>query len=215
MPSLSSYDKGKRSFFGKTYQRDVESYLDFQEKLWHRARKQKKKMPYRVKLIGNHEERINKAVNLQPELEGTIGLHNLDLTSYYDIIVPYDGNTPGVLEVDGISYSHYFTSGNLGSAISSEHTAYQLLTKKFSSCTQGHSHKLDYCVRNKQAHGMIMGLSCGCFFDYHSEWAGGSQDQWWRGVVIKRNVEDGRYDLQLINMESLKYEYQQETGTTT
>ncbi len=208
MPSLASYDKGKKSFLGKTYQKDINAYLDFQDKLWHRVRKQKKKMPLRIKLIGNHEERINKAVNLQPELEGTIGLHNLDLVSYYDIIIPYDGNLPGITEVDSISYAHFFTSGNLGSAISSEHTAYQLLIKNFSSSTQGHSHKFDYCVRSKKQGSKIMGLSCGCFFDYHSEWAGAQQEQWWRGVCLKRNVNNGEYDLQLISLESLKNEYQ-------
>ena len=34
MPSLSAYDKGKASFHGMNYQRDIEAHLDFQDRLW-------------------------------------------------------------------------------------------------------------------------------------------------------------------------------------
>jgi hypothetical protein len=38
MPSLSAYDKGKASFHGMNYQRDIESHLDFQDRIWHLSR---------------------------------------------------------------------------------------------------------------------------------------------------------------------------------
>jgi len=34
LPSLSTFDKGKSSFHGQRYGADIESHLDFQERLW-------------------------------------------------------------------------------------------------------------------------------------------------------------------------------------
>ena len=61
MPSLSGYEKGLKSFHGRRYIDDINSHLDFQDKLWHTIKKTKKKLPYRVFLHGNHEYRIHRA----------------------------------------------------------------------------------------------------------------------------------------------------------
>jgi len=58
MASLSDYDKGKRSFHGRAYKKDIEAHLDFQERMWAPLRRQKKKLPRRIVLEGNHEHRI-------------------------------------------------------------------------------------------------------------------------------------------------------------
>lgn len=207
MPSLSSYDKGKRSFQGRSYAADIAAHSDFQDKLWHYVRRQKKKLPMRVALIGNHEERIDRALNLQPELTGTIGYEDLDLEKYYDVVVPYSGQTPGVIEIDGVFYAHYFTSGVMGNSVSGEHQAYTLLAKKFSSCTQGHTHTFDHCMRTSAGGKKIIGLVAGCAMDYKSDWAGEVENLWWRGVFIKRGVEDGHYDLEAVSLSRLAKEY--------
>lgn len=207
MPSLSGYDKGKKSFQGRTYQRDVNAWLDFQDRMWHPLKKAKKKYPKRYYLVGNHEERIHRAVNIQPELEGAIGLQDLDLDRYWDNIVDYRGTTPGVITLDGIAYAHYFITGISGRGISGEHPAYSLLTKMFMSCTMGHSHVLDFCVRTDAEGRMMRGLNAGIYQDYDSDWAGECNSLWWRGVVIKRAVENGNYDLQTININELKRVY--------
>jgi hypothetical protein len=56
-----------------------------------------------------------------------------------------------------------------------------------------------------------MGLSAGCYFDYEADWAGASNKLYWRGIVIKRNVEDGSYDPQFVSLDAIKKEY----ATTT
>lgn len=207
MPSLSSYDKGKRSFYGRTYAADIAAHGDFQEKLWHYVNKSKKKKPLRVTLIGNHEERIDRAINLQPELAGTISYDDLQLEKFYDVVVPYSGQTPGVIELDGVFYAHYFTSGVMGNSVSGEHQAYTLLAKKFSSCTQGHTHTFDHCMRTSAGGKKIIGLVAGCAMDYKSDWAGEVENLWWRGVFIKRGVEDGHYDLEAVSLSRLAKEY--------
>lgn len=207
MPSLSSYDKGKRSFNGRTYRADIDSHLDFQERVWDPIRRRKQKLPYRVYCIGNHEQRIERALDLSPELVGTIGYNDLDLGRYYDEVVHYVGGTPGTTEVDGIRYGHYVPTGVSGRPISGDTLARSLVGKRLVSTTVGHSHLLDYYSRVGGDGNRVHGLSVGCYQDYVSDWAGEVSYLWWSGIVVKRNVEDGNYDPQFISIESLRREY--------
>jgi len=207
MPSLSSYDKGKRSFQGRSYAADIGSHLDFQERLWSPLRKRKKKLPRRVSLIGNHDQRIDKALDLSPELEGTIGLDDLAMESYYDNVVYYDGNGPGVITIDGVSYAHYFGSGVMGRPVGGQHPATSLITTKFTTCVSGHLHLADWSVRTTGTGQRVHGLFCGVYQDYVSEWAGEANKLWWRGIVVLHNVEDGNFDPQFISLESIKNAY--------
>jgi len=210
MPSLSGYDKGKKSFYGRTYRADIDAHADFQERLWSPVRRSKRKMPRAISLIGNHEHRITRAIEVQPELERTIGLQDLELERYYDDIVEYSGGSPGTIAIDGIHYGHFFVSGISGRPIGGEHPAYSLLSKGYSSHTQGHSHTLDFCFRARAGGERIYGLVAGCFQDYDNDWSGKELGKlWWRGVVVKRSVEAGAYSPQFISIEELKKEYGQ------
>lgn len=207
MPSLSSYDKGRKSFQGRTYRADVDSGLDWTDRLFSTVRSAKKKLPRFVYVEGNHENRIHRAIDIQPELEGTIGYEDLELSRYYDDVVMYEGGTPGVIEIDGVSYSHYFISGNMGRPISGEHPAASLIAKQYGSCSAGHSHLADYSMRTDNSGKKLHGLVGGCFFDYDSDWAGRSNRLYWRGCVIKRSVSDGDYSPQFVSMKELKRNY--------
>jgi 3',5'-cyclic AMP phosphodiesterase CpdA len=207
LPSLSGYDKGKRGFIGRTYRADIDAHLDFQTRLWEPIWRRKKKLPRRVFIIGNHEQRIDRALDLSPELVGTIGYKDLALEDWYDTVVPYSGNTPGVIKVDGISYAHYFVSGSMGKPISSQHPGHAIVAKRHISSTCGHSHLLNHYVGNDGDGKRIHGLVAGVYQDFDSEWAGDVNKLWWRGVVVKRNVEDGDYNPQFISIEALKREY--------
>lgn len=207
MPSLCSYDRGKKSFQGRTYQADIEVHGDFQERLWGTVKKSKRRLPLRVTLIGNHEQRIERAIEYQPELEGVISYNDLELDRWYDVTVPYNGSTPGTIDLDGVLYGHYIVSGVAGRPIGGEHGAYSLLSKKFTSCTVGHSHLLDYCTRVAGDGQRIHGLVAGCFQEHSPAYAGESVHNWWRGVVIKRNVEDGCYDPEFVSIDRLRKEY--------
>jgi len=207
MPSLASYDKGKRGYHGRTYAADINAHLDFQERMWRPIKKLKKKMPRSVFLEGNHENRIERALDASPELEGSISFNDLQLRDYYDDIIRYRGQTPGTIAIDGVHYAHYFVSGVMGRSISGEHPAYSLLTKEFVSCTQGHIHVMDFAERTSVDGRKIFGLVAGVYQDYDSEWAGEVNKLWWRGVVIKRNVQNGMYDPEFISLENLKRIY--------
>lgn len=207
MPSLASYDKGKKSFQGRTYARDISAHGDFQEKLWSATKRKKKKQPRKVTLIGNHEQRIERAIQVQPELEGTVTYDDLDLDHYYHDVVHYNGGTPGTISIDGVTYAHYFISGVMSKPVGGEHPAYTLLSKVHDSVTQGHTHVYDYCIRGRQSGSPIMSFVAGCAFDYSSSWAGDANRLYHRGVAVKRGVENGVYDLEWISLTRLKKEY--------
>lgn len=207
LPSLASFDKGTRAAIGRSYSQDIAAASDFQDRLWSTVRKAKRKLPRRVTLIGNHEERIARAINAQPELEGTISYGDLELDHWYDTVVHYKGNTPGTICLDGVHYAHYFISGVYGRAISGEHPGYSLITKEFVSCTQGHTHVFDYCTRTDASGTKRIGLVAGCYFDYDPDWAGECAKLYWRGVILCRNVSAGQYDIQQISIETLKKAY--------
>jgi len=86
MESLSSYDKGKKSFEGRSYQKDIWAAREAMDALltplfkynadrikW--SKKQYK--PRMVLTLGNHENRINRAVDMQRELEGLMSVDDL------------------------------------------------------------------------------------------------------------------------------------------
>ena len=82
MPSLSSYDVGKKSFEGRRYTADVlaarQAMIKFLTPIWEynaRAKRNKEKQykPELILTLGNHENRINRATNDSPYCCGMFG----------------------------------------------------------------------------------------------------------------------------------------------
>lgn len=207
MESLSSYDKGKRSFYGKSYSKDIAAHLDFQERLWEPVRRTKKRLPHRVILEGNHENRIERALDLSPELEGTIGFRDYDFDRYYDEVIRYDGGLPGIYRRDGILFAHFFPTGISGRPLGGERPAHMLIAKNGVSSVAAHSHTLDFATRRTVGNEYLNGLVVGCYQDFINPWAGPVGRFWQAGVAILRDVEDGKFDLQWISIEALKKAY--------
>lgn len=207
MPSLSSYDKGTRGFEGRRYKKDIEASLDAQEKLWHHVDSTVFNFITSYYCIGNHEQRIVKATNTQAELEGTIDLDDLELSTWYDEVIEYHGGTPGIVKVDGINYAHFFPSGVMGRPIGGINPGASLLSKQYESCTSGHLHLIDFSERTTVSGRKIMGLMGGCFIEHFHEWAGGANELWWSGVIIKRNVSNGTYDPEFVSLKRLQKIY--------
>lgn len=207
MASLASYDKGKRSFHGKSYAKDILAHQDFQDRLWSPVKAAKKRLPRRVILEGNHEHRVERALDLNPEYEGSIGFDDFEFDSYYDDVIRYDGQTPGTISISGVTFAHYLVSGVKGLPISGEHPGHTLITKRFSSCVVGHSHLRDETIRIAQDGTAIQGLVAGCYFDYASPWAGDSQRYYWRGIVTLEGVANGGFDPHWVSLNRLRDEY--------
>src|SRR5690606_5531876 len=91
MASLSEYDKGKKCFEGRRYKADIEAGHEAMKALltpieaYNKRQKNNKKPQYRPRMVfclGNHEQRIYRAVERDPVLEGTIGYQDFRLEEY-------------------------------------------------------------------------------------------------------------------------------------
>jgi hypothetical protein len=207
MPSLSSYDKGKRSFHGKSYKKDIEAGLEFHDRLWGPVRATKKKMPHRIFLEGNHEARIERALDLSPELQGTIGFQDYALDDYYHEVVRYNGQLPGITKIEGILFAHFFPTGVSGRPVGGISPARMLGMKNKTSCVAGHIHTFDFFSERNIDGRTINCLVAGCYQDYINDWSGPIGEFWRPGVAILRGVENGNFDLEWISIERIKAAY--------
>lgn len=214
MPSLCSYDRGKKEFEGRRFNADIAAGIDglgkFNEPIaaYNKRRTRAKKVKYsprKIMLIGNHEQRIARAASLHPEFEGVLSYAALKFEEHGWEVVPF----LKAVEVDGILYSHYFVSGVKGESISGVNVAGSLLAKNMLSSTCGHNHTLDWAVRTTPTGRTAMGLSAGCYLDpgQKEDYAAATDFQWWRGLVMKNNIKNGAYDLETFTVDRVKKLY--------
>ena len=209
MPSLSSYDKGKRSFEGRRYTADIEAGNKGMRMLMqpiideqNRQRRNKERIwrPRMVFTLGNHEQRIERAIEDDAKLEGLISYGDFNLKQYRWEVVPY--LEPVV--IDGIAYSHFFTSGIMGRPVSS---ARLMLQKKFMSCSMGHVQDREIAYA-KRADGLRMtGLFAGICYQHDESYLNPQTNGSWAGVWIKNDVNDGQYDEMPLSLSYLKKEF--------
>lgn len=209
MPSLSSYDKGKKAFEGRRYNLDVEAAREGMTKLLapihafnEKARKNKDKQyhPRLVLTLGNHEDRISRAVESDSKLDGTIGLEDLGYEEFGWEVYPY--LEPVV--IDGVAYSHFFTSGVMGRAVPN---ARQLVMKKHMSCTMGHVQNWDI-HREVSADGRsIIGLFSGSCYLHDEDYLGPQGNTYDRGFWVKHQVDAGHYYPMYVPLDFVKEKY--------
>lgn len=186
MPSLSSYDgssltgngKRKASFDGRTVADDLHAAnvaLDILGS-WKGTK---------VFLVGNHEQRIDRALDNVPELKGTLSTGSLHLKGWE--VVPFLEE----YEVRGVAASHYFVTGVMGKSVGGEYPAAALLKKQYRSCIMGHSHIWDVAIRRGKH--KMMGLVAGCYLDPQQKevYAGPAQALWTSGVTLLKGVSGG------------------------
>ena len=211
LKSLNSYDtRYPQAIVSQNYERDIEHHQEAMDRIWGRYKISKKKRPYRIGFEGNHENRLKKALAHDPRIEGGkygISFSHLATDYWYDEYHEYSNSAPSIFDYDGVSYSHYFSSGNYGTATSGTHHAYTILQNRNHSSTCGHSHKRSVYFKDGAHPTGLIGLVAGCFKGGQESWAGQANNDWWKGVVVKRNIENGMYDPEFISMERLRAEY--------
>ena len=209
MPSLSSYDIGKKSFEGRRYKDDIEAVHTAMEALLapidaynQKQRKNGKKQynPNKVLCLGNHEQRINKAVENDPKLEGVLSINDLGYEKFGWKVLPF----LEVIVIDGVAYSHYFTSGILGKPVSS---AAACLSKKHMSCVQGHQQGLQIAMGHKADGTPITAIIAGSFYEHDEDYLGPQGNKHWRGILMLHEVQDGAFDIMPVSLNYLKKKY--------
>lgn len=206
MPSLSSYDRGKKQMEGRRYVADVGAANAGFSKLnapllalnaRRSLTKHKQWWPRRVITLGNHEDRITRAVEADAQLEGLLSLDQLNYADLGWEVVPY----LQPIDIDGVTYCHYFYAPLTGRALGG--TAANMLQKLGHSFTQGHRQTLDYSirfVRDKSQHGLIAG-AC---YTHEEDYKGPQGNSHWRGIIVKHAVQDGSYNVMMVDLAYLE-----------
>lgn len=211
MRSLNSYDtRYPKAIVSQSYEADINVYNDAQDRLRHQFRHNKRKKPAWIGFEGNHENRIKKAIALDPRLEGSkygISFSHLQTKDWFTEYHEYENSAPAIADYDGVSYAHFFSRGNFGTAISGLHHGYALLQSRNHSSTCGHSHKRSIYFKDDAYPTANIGAVVGCFKGKDEAWAGQSNLDWWKGVLVKREIENGVYEPEWVSMKTLEREY--------
>jgi hypothetical protein len=202
MPSLSLYDKGKLPFEGRRYVKDVDAGRKAMERLlkpiddFNRTAKVKYK-PIMDFTEGNHEHRVTRVADNNPEYQGKIDIEDLGIRDYGWTYHPF----LHVINRDGIDYSHYFISGVMGRPVSS---AAVLLRERQRSATMGHVQHMDIAIHKKT---LQTALFCATCYSHDEQYLGPQGNSQKRGIIVKHEVEEGRYDIMTVSLAYLKKAY--------
>jgi hypothetical protein len=209
MPSLSSYDKGSKSFEGRTYRADIFAANDGLQRLMAPIQAEMERIERRriarwklrkVVTLGNHEHRINRAIEQQRELDGLISTKDLFFEQWGFEVYPF--LQPVV--VDGVVYCHYFSSGVMGRPIT---TARALLTKLHQSCFAGHQQDRDIAYGKRADGSRITGIICGSCYLHDEGYLNPQTNNVWRGLYVLNEVRDGSFDEMPVSLEYLRRKY--------
>lgn len=207
MPSLSSYDVGKKAFEGRRYTKDLvaaeEAMATLLEPLWDynaRAKKNKDKQ-YRPEMhltLGNHEQRIDRAINSDAKLEGLISYDDLPYEDCGWKVYPF----LDVVVIDGIAYSHYFVSGLMGRPATSANAQ---LNKTHCPCVSGHQQGLQIATGKSAKGHLITSIIAGSCYEHDEEYMGPQGNNHWRGVLMLNDVQpSGEFDVMPLSLKYLK-----------
>jgi hypothetical protein len=173
--------------------------------IW-RLRKNKKRQwnPDLIYTLGNHENRIERAVENDAVLEGVIGYQDFNHHGW---------DRHGYLEpvwVDGICYAHTFVQPNSGRPYSGMmETRLKSIGHSF---VAGHQQVLSIGRRETLA-GAHHGLVVGAAYMHDEDYRGPQSNNEWRGICILNEVVNGSYDLCLVSLDYLCRKYEGMTRT--
>lgn len=208
MPSLSSYDVGKKSFEGQRYVKDIAAAKGAMQALLAplkeynkqaKLNKQKQYNPRKVLTLGNHEWRIVKAVNNDSKLDGVLSLSDLKYENDWEVFPFLE-----VVVIDGVAYSHYFTSGAMGRPCTS---AAAQLTKKHQSCIAGHQQGLQIAMGHRADGTPITSIIAGSCYEHDEDYMGPQGNKHWRGILVLHEVKDGAFDLMPVSLKYITDKY--------
>jgi hypothetical protein len=209
MESLSTYDYGKKAFEGRRYTKDVEAAINAQVALFEplallqaRQTMNRKKVyrPRTIITVGNHENRINRAINDDAKLEGLISMDDLCFKSFFQEVYDF----LDVVVVEGVAFSHYFVTGTAGRPAS---TASAQLNKKHMSCVAGHQQGLQIATAHRADGKRLTSIIAGSCYEHNEDYMGPQGNKHWRGVLMLHDVKDGEFDLMPVSLDYLEKKY--------
>ena len=207
MESLSSYDIGKKSFEGRRYLLDIEAareamgHLLQPIKAYNEKAKRNKEKLYKPRLVltlGNHEQRILRAVNDDPKLEGLLKYADLPYEDWevHDYLKP--------VFIDGVAYCHFFPTGVLGRPTAS---ATAMVSKLHMSCIAGHQQGKQVAYGKRPDGSTITCIIAGSCYEHDENYLDPQSNKHWRGIIMLHEVNNGTFDEMFVSLAYLKKRY--------
>lgn len=209
MPSLSSYDRGKKSFEGRRYKKDIAAARQAMDMLlaplkeYNKHQRAMKKAQYNPRMeltLGNHEQRIERAVDAQAELEGMLSYADLPYEDWtvHDYLKP--------VFIDGVCYTHFMANPMTGLPYGG--MAATILKNVGHSFVVGHAQKLEVATRHLTTGQQQWGIIAGAAYLHDENYKGYQGNQHWRGVIMLHDVKDGSFDPMFVSLEYLRRRYE-------
>jgi len=211
MESLSSYSS-KLEVEGRRYSQDINAANVAMDRLmaplheYNQKMRDQKMAQYKPELhltLGNHEYRIQRAINDKPELEGFMSLSDLKYANHgwtvHSFLKP--------VELHGISYCHYFVNQQTGRPYSGSSMDTRLKNVGF-TFSMGHQQVFMSGERPLNNGKRIRGLVWGSCYLHDECYRGFQSNGERRGIAVKHEVRDGMYDLMEVSLDFLCRKYE-------
>lgn len=199
-PSLSSYDKGKKSFEGRRLKEDLDAghlgmkhIVDGFKKDGH--------SPRMVFCTGNHCARIDRVAEENPEFSGFVGTQMLNLEQYGWEVYPF--LKPAVIE--NIFFVHYLANPFTGKPYGG--TAMSQLKTVGNSFVVGHKQILDVAIRPTLDGKHQLGVVNGACYLHEEDYKGFQGQNHFRGLTVLHEVDDGFALPSFVSLDYLKRKY--------
>lgn len=215
MPSLSSHDKpGSKYFEGKRYRLDVDSGNAAMDKLLaplkelqSKQKKNKEKVykPRMVFTVGNHCQRISRAVQNNPMLEGLMSFDDLNLKDWevFPFLQP--------VFINGVCFSHYLPVGAMGRPAASPAV---ILSKLHMSAVVGHQQGRAVAYSKRADGKSICAIIAGSYYLHDEDYLDKLSNRHWRGVVMLHEVQNGTFDEMMLSIKYLERKFGEGTNLT-
>jgi hypothetical protein len=214
MPSLSSYDRGKKGFEGRRYWKDVKATKKAMGVLmapineYNRRQRLNKKSIYKPEFhmfLGNHEHRISRATENDAVLDGTISVDDLGYAKAGWKVHQFLATAT----LDGVTYSHFFPRSGNGRVMQNSRGAPSARTqalREMRSCVAGHMQGLDFNV-HQLGDRRIYNIIAGSFYLHDEDYLTPQGTEYWRGIIHLFDVHGGMFDPLFLSIEYLERRY--------
>ena len=203
MPTLAvHYHKpGSKFMEGRRVRDDIaagdQSLAKFQKPI-NVAKKKHGWRPAQEFHIGNHEQRIERIAENDPNIAGDLlGYHSLGLAKLGWRVHPF--LQPNV--IGGVSFAHYFYNPKSGRPFGGM-LGTRLKTIGF-SFAQGHEQGFQFAIQELSNGTRRQALVGGSFYQHHEEYRGPQATNEYQGISYMHELRDGQYDLMQVSLPYL------------
>jgi hypothetical protein len=168
-----------------------------------RARKAKQYKPEMHLTLGNHEFRINRAVESDAAMEGFMSVDDLGYEYFGWQVHPF----LSIVTIDGIAYSHYFCNPLSGRPYGGMSMDTRLKNLGFSHI-QGHQQVFLIGSRFLNNGRTIRGLVASSCYLHDEDYRGPQANGEMRAIFLLHEVHDGDYMLNEVSLDFLCRKYQ-------